>query len=152
MLKRSAFRFTRIRGLPPPARPSKNQGALAPRSPKQESGGSRPPLAETRIRGLPPPARPNQNTRIRGLPPPARPSKNQGASAPRSPKPEYQNQGASAPRSPLRQIKRGKFCLPTYAIAANTAASSGNFRRDPDSVHHVPLTGRQKCLFNKRLT
>ncbi len=91
-------------------------------------------------------------TRIRGVWPPARRNQNQGALAPRSPKPEYQNQGASAPRSPLRQIKRGKFCLPTYAIAANTAASSGNFRRDPDSVHHVPLTGRQKCLFNKRLT
>ena len=72
VLKRSAYSFTRIRGLPPPARPSKNQGALAPRSPKQESGGVGPPLAETRIRGLWPPARRNQNTRIRGLWPPAR--------------------------------------------------------------------------------
>ena len=57
VLKRSAYSFTRIRGLPPPARPSKNQGALAPRSPKQESGGFRPPLAQARIRGLWPPAR-----------------------------------------------------------------------------------------------
>ena len=57
VLKRSAYRFTRIRGLWPPARPSKNQGALAPRSPKQESGGFGPPLAQTRIRGLWPPAR-----------------------------------------------------------------------------------------------
>ena len=73
----------RIRGLWPPARRNQNQGALAPRSPKPESGGFRPPLAQARIRGLWPPL---AETRIRGLPPPARRNQNQGALAPRSTK------------------------------------------------------------------
>ena len=93
VLKRSAFRFTRIRirGLPPPARLNQNQGASAPRSPKPEyqnqgAPAPRSPIPDSQNQGAPAPRSPKPESggfgpplaqaRIRGLPPPARPNQN----------------------------------------------------------------------------